>query len=115
MAYSVDFRKKVLSIRTKEKLSVEATAKRFHIGEASIFRWLKKVDPCRKRNKPATKIKKETLKKDVENYPDAYNYERAKRLKVSTSGIFWALKRLGVTYKKNVEASQGRRRKASCL
>ena len=40
------------------------------------------------------------LKKDVEAYPDGYNYERAARLGVSTSGIYYALKRLNMSYKK---------------
>ena len=40
------------------------------------------------------------LKKDVENDPEAYLHERANRLKVSPSGIFYALKRLKITYKK---------------
>ncbi|SFI79179.1 IS630 transposase-related protein, partial [Nitrosomonas sp. Nm34] len=42
----------------------------------------------------------EILAQDVKNYPDAYQYERAKRLGVSKQGINHALKRLSVTYKK---------------
>ncbi|SFI95504.1 IS630 transposase-related protein [Nitrosomonas sp. Nm34] len=42
----------------------------------------------------------EKLAHDVKNYPDTYQYERAKRLGVSKQGINRALKRLGVTYKK---------------
>lgn len=42
------------------------------------------------------------LKKHVEEYPDAYQYERAAVLGVSASGIWSALKRLGVTYKKTL-------------
>ena len=38
---------------------------------------------------------------DVKKYPDAYNYERAQRLNVSTSGIYCALRRLEISYKKN--------------
>ena len=40
----------------------------------------------------------EALKQDIETYPDAYQFERAKRLGVSSGGIFHALKRLKVTY-----------------
>lgn len=45
----------------------------------------------------------EALKQDVELYPDAYHYERANRFKVSSKGIFEALKRLGVSYKKTLK------------
>ena len=34
------------------------------------------------------------------NYPDAFQHERADRLKVSARGISSALKRLGITRKK---------------
>ena len=44
----------------------------------------------------------EALKRDVEGYPDAYQFERAKRLGVSRQGIWYALKRLGVSYKKTL-------------
>ncbi|GAO97913.1 hypothetical protein Cva_00554 [Caedimonas varicaedens] len=43
---------------------------------------------------------------------DDYQYERAERLGVSSMGIWHALKRLNVTYKKNAQTSQGRSRKA---
>ena len=65
MCYKIDFRKKVLSIRDKENLSIKETAKRFGVGIANIERWLKKIEPCSKRNKPATKINMEDLKKDL--------------------------------------------------
>lgn len=52
---------------------------------------------------------------DIKTYPDAYQYERAKRLGVSQTGIWFALKRLNVTYKKNSSSSQGRSRKEICI
>jgi hypothetical protein len=39
----------------------------------------------------------EALKRDVEKYPDAYQYERAQRLGVSQRGIGYAWKRLGIS------------------
>jgi transposase len=112
MTYSVDFRKKVLKIREKEGLSVEGVAIRFGVGKASVMRWLIELEPKKTRNKSATKIDMEALKKDIEEYPDSYQYERAERLGASQSGIYWALKRLNVTYKKNTNSSKSRRRKA---
>ena len=102
MTYSIDFRRKVFSIKQKEGLSFEQTAQRFNIGKTTLVRWTKKLEPDKNRNKPATKIDMEALRNDVKQYPDAYNYERAKRLGVSTNGIWWALKRLNITYKKKL-------------
>ena len=51
------------------------------------------------------------LKKDIEEYPYSYCYERAKRLGASSTGIRDAQYRLGVTYKKNPKSPQGQSRK----
>jgi transposase len=106
MTYSIDFRKKVLSVKEKEGLTIEETAKRFDIGVASIVRWSNRVEPCLTRNKPATKINMDELAKDVEMYPDDYQYERAARFNVSQRGIGDALKRLKISNKKKFRASQ---------
>ena len=115
MTYSLDFRKKVLAIKEKEKLTYDETAKRFQIGKTTLVRWHTKLEPQLKRNKPATKINMEALTQDVEKYPDAYHYERAERLGVSIRCVGYALKRLGVTYKKNSKASESGSRKTICL
>jgi hypothetical protein len=88
-------------------------AERFCLGLASVARWIKTPDPKTTRNKPASKIDMDILAQDVKNYPDAYQYERDKRLGISKQGINHALKRLGVTYKKSLrhpEASEEERR-----
>lgn len=100
MTYSIDFRRKVLSIKEQENLNDEETALRFGIGTATLTRWKTKLEPQPTRNKPATKIDRAALAKDVEIYPDAYQYERAERLGCSQRGIGEALKRLKITYKK---------------
>jgi len=61
MAYSKDFRQKVLSIREKRDLSLLETAELFGVGVAHVFRWTKKPEPSKTRNKPATKIDMEAL------------------------------------------------------
>ncbi|ATW30787.1 hypothetical protein BJP41_09900 (plasmid) [Candidatus Williamhamiltonella defendens] len=88
---------------------IKQTAQRFHRSTASITRWLKRIEPapCSSRRR---KIDKEALIKDVEDYPDAYQRERAARFGVSPKAIWQALKRWGLTYKKNSASSQGRRR-----
>lgn len=100
MTYSADFRRQVFLVKEKENLSLEQVAKRFGIGKATVFRWTKRLEAKRTRHKPATKIDAEALRKDVERYPDAYQYERAERLGVSRRGIGYALKRLGISRKK---------------
>ena len=106
--YSICFRKQVLSIRDKEKLSINEVAKRFGIASRSVVSWLQRLEPKTKRNKPATKIDMEALIEDVKEYPDGYLYERASRLKASITGIHAALKRINVTYKKNSKSSKSR-------
>ena len=108
MTYSIDFRMKVLSVKEKEKLSFRKAVKRFHIGVASVMRWSKNPKPLETRNKPATKIDMEALKKDIKDNPDSYQYERAERFGVTQNGIWNALQRLNVSYKKNSETSKSR-------
>nr|WP_244589977.1 IS630 transposase-related protein [Xenorhabdus budapestensis] len=67
----------------------------------TLFRWSHKIEPCITRNKSPTKISDETLIIDAQNYPDDYQWERAKRLGVTQSAIHYALKRLKITFKKN--------------
>lgn len=111
MTYSLDFRKKALSIRSREKLSFAQTAKRFGVSVNSLFLWSKQIEPKQTKNRPAIKIDKETLMEDIKKYPDAFCYERANRLNVTASGIRSAMKRLKISYKKNIKASQSLRKK----
>lgn len=107
MAYSLDFRKQVFKVQKKENLSDQEVSIRFGISSRSLQRWKKRLEPITKRNKPATKINMEAFKKDVEENPDSYQYERAQKFGVSESAIYYALKRLKISNKKNIEPSQG--------
>ena len=104
-----------MSVREKESLTIAEVATRFCIGIASVVRWLNRVEPQLTRIKPATKIDRIALARDVREYPDAYQSERAKRLGVSEKGIGHALRRMNITYKKNTTASKGERRRTACL
>ena len=114
MTYSLDMRQQVLKIRSEEGLSMAKVAKRFGVGVASVMRCSKNIEAIKKRNS-STKMDMEALKRDVEQYPDAYQHERAARLGVSDYCVWYALKRLGVTYKKNTSASKGNPRKTLCF
>ena len=48
------------------------------------------------------------LRRDVVNHPDQVQYERAQLFGVSTTAIFYALKRLGISSKKNAVSSEGK-------
>ena len=115
MTYSLDFRRKVPFVREKEGLTIPEVAARFCVGVASVTRWLKRVEPQMTRHKPATKIDRIALARDVREHPDAYQAERARRLGVSEQGVGHALRRMGITYKKKSSASTDRRRRTAVL
>ena len=111
MTYSLDYRCKVLEVQKQEGLTYEETAKRFAIGTTTLVRWHQRLEArqsgvCRPASK---KIDDKSLLLDVQQYPDAYHYERAKRFGVCPQSIWRALKKLGVSYKKNAQSSQGQR------
>lgn len=115
MTHSLDFRKKVLSIRAKEGLSFVQVAKRFGVSVNSVFLWSKSIEPKLTRNKAPIKIHNDLLTEDIRKYPDAYHYERAQRLGVSTAGICFAMKRLNITYKKNSQSPKGLQRQTAII
>ncbi len=90
----------MLSVQKRDQLTLKATAQRFDIGEATIGRWHRQLAPKATRDRLCPKIPDDVLRADVHEYPDAYQYERAERLKVSASGIGKALKRCRISYKK---------------
>ena len=108
MSYSLDFRKQVFKIKENESLSFEAVSERFGISVRTLFRWKNRLEPKTTRNKPATKIDMEALEKHIEDYPDAYQYERAAVFGVSPNGILYAFRRLKISHKKNFFPSESR-------
>ncbi len=105
MTYPACYRKKVLAYKNEHNLSIRATAKHFKIGINSIVRWEKQPEPAKTKSRPDIKISAEALRKDVENYPDDFLYERARRFGVTAVGIHLALKRLKLSRKKNTKTS----------
>lgn len=106
MTYSLDFRKKVFEIKEKDGLTFEETSQRFKVSMKTLFRWQQRIEPCTTRNKPSIKIDMDLLAQDVKDFPDAYQWERAKRFGVSAWGIGAALKRLKISHKKNTKTPQ---------
>lgn len=115
MSYDIKFRQQVLKVRAAEKLSLSKVAERFGISKQTVYNWTKRIEEKKKRVKPCTKIDMTRLVEDIKTYPDAYQYERSHRLQVSIRCIGYALKRLGVSYKKNTHSSQSKSRRPLCL
>lgn len=113
MAYSLDFRKRVMDTKEKETLTFEALSERFKVGMRTLFRWQNRLEPKRTRNKPATKIDMNALQSDIEKNPDHYLSERAERFQVSVTGIFYAIQRLKMSYKKNSVSPKSRSRRSN--
>ena len=84
MTYSLDFRRKVMKIKSRESMSYSEASNFFGLSKTTLLKWKKRLEPLNSRNKPSTKIDMEALSKDIELNPDSYQYERAKRLGVST-------------------------------
>jgi len=106
MTYPTCFRKKILSYKRKHNMSIRATAKHFEIGINSVARWETRPEPAKTKSRPSIKIPEDALRKDVEDYPDDFLYERAKRFGVTAAGIHLALKRLRLSRKKNTTTSK---------
>lgn len=105
MTYSIDLRKQVL-LSIKDGMTIREAAIFYQLSTSTIHSWQQDLVPKTTRNKAPTKIPNEALLKDVEQYPDDYMYERAQRLGCSKSGIESALKRLGISQKKELRTSK---------
>ena len=110
--YGISTIRKILLIKNKEKLSIRKTAKRFGLSTRTVHKQDKGIISKGARICQARKLDMEGLKEDVNKHPDLYQYERAEKFKVSQNCIHKALKRLGVSYKKSLQTSRGKRRRA---
>ena len=105
MTYSIDYRKQVLS-SIANGMTIREAALFYGLSTSTIHSWQQNLAPKTTRNKAPTKIPDDALIEDVKKYPDDYNYERARRLNCSKTGIFNALKRLGISQKKDLRTSK---------
>lgn len=115
MTYPISFRKHVLAVREREGLTYAQTAERFSVGEASLVRWSKSLEPKPYQRRNGLKIDLDALARDVREHPDAYQYERAERFGVTQKAIWQALRKLRVTYKKIAQPPEGRGRRSGFL
>ena len=91
MAYSLDFQRHVLKIRKRDNLTFAATSERFGVGIATLVRWSKSIDKRPYIRRKGFKINLDELRQDIVDFPDSYQYERAKRFGVCQKAIWKAL------------------------
>jgi transposase-like protein len=101
MGYSLDFRQRMLACKEENDFTFEKTSEHFDLSLRTLFRWTNNIAPCTHSQKSATKVDMDALKKEIESSPDEYQWERAKRLGVSRPAIYYALKRINISFKKN--------------
>ena len=106
MTYSADFRAQVIKSVKNKDMSIRQACTFYNVSKTALQRWLKDSSIKQTRDKAPTKIPNEALLKDVEQYPDDYLYERARRFNCSKTGMHTALKRLGISQKKDFGASK---------
>ena len=106
MTYSADFGAQVIKSVKNKDMTIREACTFYSVSKTALQRWLKNPTIKQNRNKPPSKIPNDALLNDVAQHPDDYMYERAQRLNCSKSGIEIALKRLGISQKKDLGASK---------
>ena len=103
MRCSSDIRKRVVSFVRSGGSKSEA-ARRFQVSRASVYNWLNASDPLSYK-KPGPrrphKLDWEALRAHVEAYDDMTQKERADHFRVSRHCIWHAMRKMGLTRKKN--------------
>ena len=108
-AYSLDFRKAVLSY-VDEGHSQRKAARLFKITQRSISKWLKLRDEGKLQPIPVPrgphKLFLEPLKAYIDEHPDSTLEEVANHFNCGVNTVFKALRKLGYTYKKNKKSTR---------
>jgi len=105
MGYDIKFRQRVIDYLSEGHTEKE-TAATFKVSTFTIWKWKSMLNESgtlapKKRKETWRKIDPEKLCKYVEEHPDAYQHEIAAAFGVRLFAIQKALKRLGITRKKN--------------
>ncbi len=101
MAYSIDLRKRVVGFVAEGGSKVEA-ARRFRVSGWCVKDWCGRSDLAPKRHGPRQrKLDRVALRQHVTHHPEATLKERAQHFGVAINAIWYALRQLKVTRKKN--------------
>jgi transposase len=112
MRYSSDLRKKVIEAVDSKEFTKLNISKIFNVCRSTIDSWillvktggLYSVTPTT--NIHSRKLDLEELKNQLKLNPDIYQYELAKKLNVSQNAVFYNMKKLGISRKKNKKTSE---------
>ncbi len=102
MAYSLDFRKKVVGFVTSGGTK-KAASQLFGVSVWCVHDWCSRKDLSANYSACglARKFDWDLLREDVRVNPDKFLYERAAEFNVTTHSIWYALKAMKISYKKN--------------
>jgi transposase len=105
MTYSVDLRDRVVKFVKNGGSKAEA-ARRYQVSRWCVHDWCKRenLNPV-KITRRSRKLDWNALKKDVQEHPDALLRERAERFGVNINAIWYALKQMKQSRKKNTTLS----------
>ena len=107
-SYSIALRERAIKFVEEENGSQKEACSVLGIHISTLTKWLKKyretgkIVPSSRGNYRKRKVDINILKQMVEDIPDATLEELAKPFNVYPSTIFYHLKKLGITRKKNV-------------
>lgn len=102
MSYSLDYRKMILA-KKEAGTTYRALEKEFNLSRTTILKWKKDINPKLRTSRPS-KIDNDALREDVALYPDAFQHERAVRFHCTPRAIGYALERLNITQKKDLNS-----------
>ncbi len=105
MRYSLDLRKKVMKHLDKGH-TIKETAELFEVGTTTIKEWKKlRAETGSLEHRPhkrkCSKICSDRLVAYLNEHPDSFLIEIAEVFNCTPQAVFYALKRLGITRKKN--------------
>ena len=101
MAYRIDLRSRVVEFVKKGGSQAEA-ARRYNVSRWCVYDWCKRPNIERvKVHRRSRKLDWEALRKQVQQKPDALLLERAAEFGVNINAIWYALKQMKQTRKKN--------------
>jgi transposase len=95
-----------LAVKYRETHTARETCEAFEISVSALKKWKKQLkEKGSLENKPLNrtwrKIDPEKLHRDVEEHPEDFNEERAQRFNCSAEAVRLALKKHGITKKKD--------------
>lgn len=116
--YKTELRERVLGYYDQNKVTQKEVCEIFNISLRALSRWLKMRKETgdfslkeRPKTRKARKLNKEELQAYIEKHPDHYLWEIAKRFNTTAPAVFYALKRMGISRKKNHTLQRARQEK----